>query len=181
MKKQLQVGDNAPSIQAIDLWGNAISIPAKDKWFFLSFHRFAACPFCNLRINELIQHYEQFEKNNVEIVTIWPSDEEFLLRYAGSEQSPFPMLSDRKKGIYKAYGVTESSISGAMRLMLHPILIFKAIKNKHKNITIDADPNLMPDSFLIDTKGRIKMAYYGKHFGDHPKIESILSLAKNKL
>lgn len=178
MKKQLKLGDNAPSIQAIDAWENTVSVPTNDKWIFLSFHRFAACPFCNLRTNELIQNHEQFEKNNIEIVTIWPSGKDSLLHHAGSEKTPFPMLSDKNKSIYTEYGVTESSISGAMRLMLHPQLIFKAIKNKHKNITIDADPNLMPASFLIGTNGKIKMAYYGKHFGDHPKIESILSLAK---
>lgn len=62
--------------------------------------------------------------------------------------------------------------------MLHPQLIFNAIRNKHKNIEIDADPKLMPASFLIDPDGIIQLAYHGKHFGDHPKIESILQFVK---
>ncbi len=178
MKKLIKVGDIAPVIDTKDLWGNKISVPANGKWVYLSFHRFAACPFCNLRTNELKRHYESFEKYNIEVIAIWPSDKDSLLHHAGGDKSPFPMLSDKNKNIYRAYGVTESSFIGAVRLLLHPQLIFKALRNKHKNIEVDADPNLMPASFLIDPVGTIQLAYYGKHFGDHPKIESILQIVK---
>lgn len=178
MNRIIKVGDTAPAFHATDLWGNKVSTPANGKWVYLSFHRFAACPFCNLRTNELIRHYESFEKHNIEVITIWPSDKDSLLRHAGSEKTPFPMLSDKSKSIYKAYGVTESSFMGAIRLLLHPQLIVNAMRNKHKNIEIDADPKLMPASFLVDPDGIVQLAYYGKHFGDHPKIESLLQLVK---
>lgn len=178
MNKIIKIGDTAPVINTTDLWGNNVSIPANDKWVYLSFHRFAACPFCNLRTNELIKNYELFEKRNIKVISLWPSDKDSLLRHAGSEKTPFPMLSDKNKNIYKAYGVTESSFTGAIKLLLHPQLIVNALKNKHKNIEIDADPKLMPASFLIDSDGIIQMAYYGKHFGDHPTIETILQYVK---
>ncbi|MDR7127673.1 peroxiredoxin [Algoriphagus sp. 4150] len=178
MKRMIKVGDTAPVIQTTDLWGHKISVPANDKWIFLSFHRFAACPFCNLRTNELIRNYELFEKHTIEVISIWPSDKYKLLNHAGGEKSPFPMLSDENKSIYKAYGVTESSFIGAVRLLLHPQLIVNAIRNEHKNIEVDADPKLMPASFLVDPDGIIQMAYYGKHFGDHPTIESIFLIVK---
>jgi thioredoxin-dependent peroxiredoxin len=173
MTKKLIVGNAAPVIHATDLWGKVIIVPAKDKWIYLSFHRFAACPFCNLRTNELIRNYDRFEQQHVEIVSLWPSDKDSLLRHVGSEKSPFPMVSDEHKRIYKAYGVTESSFAGALRLMMHPRLVMDAMRNKYKNIEIDVDPKLMPASFLVDPDGAIQMAYYGKHYGDHPKIESI--------
>ena len=178
MKRIIRVGDTAPAIQATDLWGNVISVPAKDKWTYLSFHRFAACPFCNLRTNELIRHYDSFRKKDIEVISLWPSDKDNLLRYAGSEKSPFPMLSDKHKSIYQAYGVTESSWVGATRLLLHPQLILNALRHKHKDMEIDADPNLMPASFLVNPDGITQMAYYGKHFGDHPTIESIFQSIK---
>lgn len=178
MKRFIKAGDPAPTIHASDLWGNKIDVPGKGQWMYLSFHRFAACPFCNLRTNELIRHYELFKKRNIEVISIWPSDKDSLLFYAGKEKSPFPMLSNKNKSVYKAYGVTESSSVGAIRLLLHPQLIFNALKNKHKNIEIDADPKLMPAGFLVDTDGIIQLAYYGKHFGDHPKIESIFQHIK---
>lgn len=178
MKKVIYKGDIAPIIQEIDLWGNSTSVPTNEKWVYLSFHRFAACPFCNLRTNELIGNYELFQKYNAEIVSIWPSDNEHLLKFAGNEKTPFPIISDQSKCIYEAYGVTESSFSGAIRLLLLPRLIFKALKNKHDGIEVDADAKLMPASFLVDPNGIVQMAYYGKHFGDHPKIQTILNLIK---
>lgn len=178
MKRMLQIGDTAPAIYTSDLWGNEISVPAKDKWIYVSFHRFAACPFCNLRTHELIRHYELFEKHNVEVISIWPSEKDSLLQHTAGEKSPFPMLSDKNKSIYKAYGVTESSLSGAVRLLLHPRLIFDALRKKGKTIEIDADPKLMPASFLIDPEGLVQLAYYGKHYGDHPTIESVLQHMK---
>ncbi|GLR17262.1 redoxin domain-containing protein [Portibacter lacus] len=178
MKRNLTVGDSAPPIQNIDIWDEEVKVPASDKWTYLSFHRFAACPFCNLRINQLRHQYEEFKKRNIRIIAVWPSDKDLLLHNADGAKMPFPMLSNANKQIYKDYGVTESSLMGAARLFLHPFLILKAIKNKVEKITVDADPNLMPASFLIDQEGRIKMAYYGKHFGDHPEIETIFSFLK---
>lgn len=179
MKKNIKIGDAAQTIISTDLWNNKISVPSNEKWTYLSFHRFAACPFCSLRTNELIKHYELFEKHNIEVISIWPSERDILLRYVGNKKSPFPMLSDRGKRIYKTYGITKSSASGAIRLLLHPQLIIKALRNMYKNMEVDADPKLMPASFLIDTDGIIQMAYYGKHFGDHPNIELIFQI-KNK-
>lgn len=174
MRTILSAGDTAPIISAIDIWDNKVSIPTVDKWLYLSFHRFAACPFCNLRTNELIRNHSLLKEYNIEVISIWPSRKENMLQYAGSEQPPFPMLSDPSKSIYAAYGVTRSSLAGGARLLLHPQLMFNAIKNRRKNIDMDADPMLMPASFLVDTQGIIRMAYYGKHFGDHPAIESII-------
>ena len=175
MRKVIHVGDTAPGFQGMDVWGNSTSIPVTDKWTYLSFHRFAACPFCNLRTNELIQNYERFQEQKVEIVSLWPSSKENLLQFAGDEKTPFPLISDQNKRIYKAYGVTISSFAGAIRLLLHPTLVFNAIKNKRDGIAFDADQNLMPASFLINPDGIVTMAYYGKHFGDHPKIQAILN------
>ncbi|WP_027421275.1 redoxin domain-containing protein [Crocinitomix catalasitica] len=178
MKRIIKVRDFAPAIQTKDLWGSLVNIPAPGKWIYLSFHRFAACPFCNLRTNELIQNYALFQNHNVEIVSLWPSDKENLLRFVGKEKPPFLMVSDKGKSIYKAYGVTESSFTGMIKLLLYPLLIVKALKFKPKKVIIDTDPNLMPANFLIGPDGVIRMAHYGKHFGDHPKIESILSKIK---
>ncbi len=178
MKKIIKIGDMAPAFQTTDLWGNAVTVPARDHWMYLSFHRFAACPFCNLRTNELIRHYNSFREKNIEVVSLWPSDRDSLLQYAGGEKSPFPMVSDQTKSIYEAYGVTASSWVGAVRLLAHPQLVVKALSNQHKAVEVDADPKLMPASFLVDPHGVIQLAYYGKHFGDHPAIDFILQSKK---
>lgn len=180
MKNRLNARDMAPQIRTNDIWGNAVEVPSKSRWTYLSFHRFADCPFCNLRTNELIRNYDQFKAQNIEIASIWPSEREKLLQFENNHTVPFHIISDEEKNIYSAYGVTESSVLGGVRLLFHPLTIVNALKNKRKNIEVDADPKLMPASFLINPKGIIEKTFYGKHFGDHPTIESIFEF-KNRI
>lgn len=176
MKKRIKLKDTAPVIHTVDIWGNTVDVPTNGKWTYLSFHRFASCPFCNMRTNELIRNYDGFKARNIEIVSIWPSGKESLLKHIEGQKSAFPIVSDKGKSFYKAYGVTEHSMLGALKLMLHPKLIYKAMKNSSSKIEPDENKDLMPASFLIDPDGKVRMAYYGKHFGDHPDIASIFSV-----
>ena len=178
MKVSLKAGDIAPPIHTADIWDEKVSVPSLSDWTYLSFHRFADCPFCNLRTNELVKNYNQFKQQKIAIVSIWPSEKEKLLQHDRGNSAPFPMLSDQEKIIYKAYGVTESSFLGAARLLLHPSTIANALKNKRKKIEVDADPKLLPASFLISPEGIVAMSFYGKHFGDHPTIQSIFESKK---
>ena len=174
----LNTGDIAPKFNTQDIWGNQVSSSKTNKWVYLSFHRFAACPFCNLRTNELINAYDKFLLLDIEILSIWPSKTENMLRYIGNKISPFPLISDPGKKIFEQYAVCNSSKKAALRLLFHPKLIFNAMKNKYKNMEVDADPNLMPAGFLIDPSGEVKLAYYGKHFGDHIAIDRIFQQVK---
>ncbi len=42
----------------------------KGQKVLLSFFRGASCPFCNLRINQLIKRYTEFEKMNINIMVL---------------------------------------------------------------------------------------------------------------
>ena len=175
MKVKLKNGDVVSELNTEDIWGKEVTIPSQNQWLYLSFHRFADCPFCVLRTNELIQNHAQFQAKNVGIVSIWPSSKERLLRHSETPP-PLAIVSDESKVLYTAYGVTHSSIWGGIKLMFHPKLMRKAMKTKKGKMVVDADPKLMPASFLIDPEGTVRMVYYGKHYGDHPSIESILEL-----
>lgn len=178
MSKKLIKGDRAPKFQTKDIWDRSVNVPSTDLWTYVSFHRFADCPFCTLRTNELIKNYSRFQEHDIGIVSIWPSAKEKLLQHGGDTLSPFPIVSDPEKEIYRAYGVTDSSLIGAMRLLMHPGVMARALKAKKKAMEVDADPKLMPASFLLSPEGEVRMAYYGKHFGDHPAIDAIVR-AKN--
>lgn len=171
----LKEGDQATGWSGVDVWQRDVSWPDGKTWYYLSFHRFASCPFCQLRTHELIKNHHRFLEKNVEIISIWPSTPELLLEYAGGDQTPFPMISDPQKQIYRSFGVVHKGLSGALRLMFHPGLILNSMKSRKGDIKPDADPMLFPAGFLIDPEGRVAMAYYGRHYGDHTPIDSILS------
>ena len=172
----LYIGQTAPNFAIKDIHSTKVSL-LQNKYSFISFHRFAACPFCVLRTRELIKAYPLFKQNNIEIISIWPSSTNNMLKYVGTENTPFPMIADDKKELFKKYHVLKSSGLSALKLMLHPAHVYKALKGKYKNMEVDADPNLLPAEFLVSPKGEILFTYYGKHFGDHVDIQQILSIA----
>ncbi len=65
----------------------------KGKRYLLSFYRFAACPFCNLRIHEMVKSYKEFPKDFT-IVSIFDSPLDNLQRHAAKHKAPFPILTD---------------------------------------------------------------------------------------
>lgn len=178
MDNKIKIGAQAPRFKTVDIWGAEVNSTLPNKWIYLSFHRFAACPFCNLRTNELINSHEKFKKHGIEIISVWPSSTVNMLQFVGNKKSPFPLVSDATKTIFEQYGVTKSSKIAALKMLLKPSLIYKALKNKHKKIITDADPSLMPASFLIDPLGIIKLAHYAEHYGDHVKISKIISIVQ---
>jgi peroxiredoxin Q/BCP len=171
----INIGDFAPEFSTKDILDNKVSFPATDHWTFISFHRFATCPFCVLRTRQLMNSYPLFEQSNVEILSIWPSSKSNMLKYIGKENSPFAMIADPQKKIFEKYHVTESSWLSAIKLIMNPLLIYNALKGMFKEIEIDSDPNLLPAEFLVSPSGEIVISHYGKHFGDHLPIHQILN------
>lgn len=176
MRNLLVAGDIAPSFTTKDILGNVVSPFQNDKWIFLSFHRFAACPFCTLRTHELMMNYQKFREMNIEIISVWPSSKTNMLKFIGNETSPFPLVSDVDKEIYQKYKVSKSSFLSVFTTMMNPKIVVSALKGIYKNTKVDADPTSLPADFLIHPNGKIALAYYGKHFGDHVPIKELFSL-----
>ncbi len=175
----LKSGDLAPTFNTTDIYGNHITPFQDGKWTFLSFHRFAACPFCVIRTNELIQNVEKFSEHSINILSFWPSSRETMRRFSDDYQAPFPLISDEKRKIYTKYGVTKSSKLAAFRLLLHPALALKALKHKPKNEELEIDQALLPCEFLVNPDGKVVLAHYGKHYGDHLTLAALINLVKN--
>ena len=65
---EIKVGDKLenitlPAIDDTTFEYNSV----KGKKVLLTFYRFAACPMCNLRINELVKSYNSFGKNFIHV------------------------------------------------------------------------------------------------------------------
>jgi peroxiredoxin len=177
---KLQLHTQAPTSSVIDIWDNTIDIPNSEQWIYLSFHRFADCPFCNLRTHELIKNIEKFNEKNIKIISIWPSEKRKLLQHSDNSTIGFHLVSDLDKKLYRMYHVTQSSVLGGLRMLMQPNLIFKSMRYMKKSMAIDSDPTLMPASFLIDPKGLLRLVHYGKNYGDHPEIESIFKVVDSQ-
>lgn len=170
---KLIVNAKAPLFSGEDIYGKTHRFTFTEGWTFISFHRFAACPFCNMRTHELIKNFNRFKMNDIKIISLWPSSRKEMSKISGNEEAPFPMLCDADMEIFKKYSVIDKSMLGFVRLMLHPKIFMASMKHVTRHTKLNDNIKLMPANFLISPAGKLELVHYGKHFADHIELEDI--------
>jgi thioredoxin-dependent peroxiredoxin len=182
MAQKLKNNDKAPDFEMISVKGDAIRLEnLKGKTVLLTFFRFAGCPVCNFRMHELMGNYEQLKSQNMEVIAVFESGNEMLKTYLTDSPVPFPVIGDPTLLLYKKYG-TDKSVFKMMRTMFKKKpkeqmkqgeTLFQGKKYKQ-----DGSMARIPADFIIDEKGIIKTAHYGKFIGDHIPLETLIDLKK---
>jgi peroxiredoxin len=145
----------------------------KGKRIYLSFFRDVYCPFCNIRLNQLINRFEEFENKGIKIITFFGSSKNQISEYAERQRAPFPIVPDPNLIIYKKYGV-ETSFKAKLQTIKNYKKVIGALKSEYFNLKSFTERNIVPADFLIDENLTIKKAYYGQDFSDHLPIKEIL-------
>lgn len=144
----------------------------KGKPFMLSFFRFASCPFCNMRMHELVKRFDELG-NDFTIVAIFDSPIDNLILHAEGHKAPFTILADEENQYYKQYSI-EHSIIGVIKGMLFRMpTLLRGMAKGYIPTTIKGSMTTMPADFLVDAEGIIHQEYYGKDEGDHLPFELI--------
>jgi peroxiredoxin len=163
------------NFEAKDFLGNKIQLEDfKGRKVVLTFFRDASCPFCNLRLQSLINNYNTFRSQNIEVITFFNSTTEDILKYAGKQNPPFPIIPDPDLRMYKLYGV-ETSFMGKLKTMVNVKKVMQAVKSEFFNTRSFFERNTIPADFLISEDYVIVKAHYGKEFSDHLLISEILN------
>lgn len=171
----LKNNDKAIAFKLNDYLGNEINLSNyKDQKILLSFFRGASCPFCNMRLRELIKRQPDFEAKGIKIITFFASSTEDISEYAGKQKPLFPIIPDPNLEVYEKYGI-EQSKSGMYKAMMKPLKMMKMMTSGFFNMKASKDKPIVPADFLIDENQNIYKAYYGKDFGDHMSIDEILN------
>ena len=173
MQMKLTTGDKLTNIKLPAIDGTLFdSESIKGKPIMLSFLRFASCPFCNLRINELVKRFEEFG-DDFTIIAIFDSPLDNLIKHSEGHKAPFPILADEENLYYKKYSI-EHSVIGMFKGMIFrfPTLLGGMLKG-YVPLVIKGSMITMPADFLIDKDGVIQTAYYGKDEGDHLPFELV--------
>lgn len=177
---KIKKGNISPNFQARDYLNNRVNLKEfRGKKVLLSFHVFASCPFCNLRVNELKNKYDEWKSKGFEMIHIFPSPGEKIAQFAGKDNPQFPIIGDPHKIIYELYGLRKSTF-GLLKGFLKVKKLFRAFKvvglfeSLHNN---DSDMRQLPADFLIDENGVIQKAFYAKTVSDNlpiPEIEKFI-------
>ncbi len=176
---RLKPGDVIIPIQLPGIDGTPFDLnDLKGKAFMLCFFRFASCPFCNLRVHELVKRYAELA-DNFPIVAIFDSPLNNLKKHTSGHQAPFAILADETNQYYRTYAI-EHSVLGMLKGMLtrFPTLI-KGMLKGYIPLIPRGRITTMPADFLIDAKGLIQTTYYGKDEGDHLSFETVKSFSQN--
>ena len=176
MKKS--VGDKVSNIRLTALDGTLFDMDSlKGRPFMLSFFRFASCPFCNLRIHELVSRFNELG-GQFTVVAIFDSPLDNLREHAERHHSPFPVLADERGHYYKHYGI-EHSIAGVLKGMVlrMPAMLYAMFAKGYVPLKIKGSMTTMPADFLVDESGVIRRAYYGKDEGDHLPFDEVKQFA----
>ena len=171
---RLQTKDQAPEIILKDIHDSVIDLkPPHNKKILLTFYRFASCPFCNLRIHDIVTNYEKY-KDKLEVIAIFESKHETLKKKMQKYDAPFAICSDHNDTYYDAFGV-EKSFFGMLKGMFTRIpSMIKSMSRGNIPLHIDSSMIRMPADFLIGIDGKIEIAYYGKDEGDHLDIDTLI-------
>lgn len=150
--------------------------------YLLSFLRFATCPFCNLRVHQLVTRFPELG-DDFTIIAIFDASLADLQRHGADHQAPFPILADEGHVWHQAYGI-EHSFIGMLKGMFGRLPTMLQGMGKgyipwpipwpiHRSLQV------MPADFLVDENGIIRVAYYGKDEGDHIPFEEIKAFARS--
>lgn len=174
---QKKIGDNVTTITLPAIDGSEFNLDSlKGKRYMISFLRFASCPFCNLRVNQLVNRFDEFG-NNFTIVAIFDSPLDNLQKHTEKHKAPFPILADKENTYYKAYGI-EHSFWGMLKGMIgrFPTLM-KGMFRGYLPLIFKGSLITMPADILVDENGIIQTAYYGTDEGDHLDFEKVKAFA----
>ena len=169
---QLHPGTTPPSLIATDFLGEAVNLEAlRGQPVLLSFYRYAACPVCNLRVHSIIESFPLWSQQGLAVVAVFQSPKESILQYVGRQDAPFPILADPAMVLYRRFGVQTRWLGlVSLRVMATALRAFSKGFLPGK---VDGPIHRTPADFLIDRRGRIAIAHYGRDIDDHIPLDTI--------
>lgn len=172
-----QPGEKAVRITLPSINGSTFDTDSLEgKRFMLSFFRFASCPYCNFRVRQVVTRFAEFG-DGFTVVAVFDSPLDDLVRQTQGHKAPFPILADESNRYYREYGI-EHSVGGVLRGLVprSPSLV-RGLMLGYIPVTIKGSKTTMPADFLIDERGIIRVAYYGRDQGDHLPLERVKEFA----
>ncbi len=168
----------APAFEVDGVRGEPVSLARfanQRVWLVLS--RYAACPFCSLRLDRLIQQWKAIAETGVQLVVVFPSPVDRIEKYVMRYEPPFIVAADPEERIFGLYG-SETSWFGELRTAVNvPKAIGALVHAPNNPFAVDGPIHRMPAEFLIDASGRLVRAHYGRTLDDGFPIDEVIRWA----
>jgi len=171
---RLTTGTLAPGFAAESIGGRRVSLEQlRGRPVLLKFYRFATCPVCNLHMHRFIQEHRMVSDAGLTTVVFYHSPADKLAE-AQDYATPFDLVPDPEKRIFRAYGVERG-----LRGLVSPTVMreyMKALMAGYSPGLLTSDGGITgnPADFIIDASGRVVFAHYGKHYADSLEARDVV-------
>lgn len=173
--QDLVSGDMVPDFQVKDIFDQPIQMSNYvGKRTLLVFFRFASCPLCTVRFNQLVQNYHAYEAKDLNIIAVFESSADYIKRYATNKKNvPFPVIADLEGELYELYNVKKSVVKTFLGMFRIVKMFQGMIARRFSMAKPDGSITRVPADFLIGPLLSVKESYYGKDIGDHIPLNKI--------
>ncbi len=136
--------------------------------------------FCRSELARLAKLNPQIDDAGAQIVVVTMGKPDETGAFCAERAPGVNCFADPEAASYRRYGL----MRGNAQQLFGP-----AVWLKGAQVTVDGtfdglpigklvgDPFQMPGVFVIDTDGRVRMAYYSKHAGDYPDDALLVQVA----
>jgi len=142
----------------------------------VTFYRFASCPFCNLRINEIVKRYDELG-SEFEIVAIFDSPLDNLKKQTERHGAPFWILADENYHYFNKFSVEKSLLKFMKGTIIRFHRLVLASFKGYIPLTFKGSISTIPVDILIEKDGKVREVYYGRDTSDHLPFERIKSFS----
>lgn len=155
VERALKVGQTAPDFTLLEARGLEVHLAAllAKGPAVVTFYRGGWCPFCNLQLRAYQSVLPEIHRLGAELVAISPQTPDFALSDADQKGLTFPVLSDPRNTVARAYGLV-FTLSDALRRLQ------EGFGNPLPRFNGDTSWELpLPGTFILDPGGRVRLAH----------------------
>ncbi|MFL3013147.1 MAG: redoxin domain-containing protein [Candidatus Neomarinimicrobiota bacterium] len=177
---RLRPGDSIDELNLPSISGEKFDIKKiENKRALITFYRFASCPFCNLRINEIVNRYSELD-SEFKMVAVFDSPLDNLIKQTKHHNAPFWILADEKYHYFEKFSVEKSFLKFLKGTIVRFHKLIIASLKGYVPLTFKGSVSTIPVDILIDENGKIDTIYYGRDTSDHLPFSKIKEFSNNK-
>ena len=177
---RIVVGDEMPEFAMPSIKGSIFDTSeVKGKKMILTFFRFSSCPFCNIRISQLIKRWNEFS-DDVVMVGIFDAKINDLTKRMEHHNVPFNIVADENYELFTKHSVRKSFVRFMIGTLSAPLTLLKATMRGYFPMTLSISKlSTIPVDILIDENGKVVKAHYCKNTADHLSIDEMVSFSNS--
>jgi peroxiredoxin len=178
--QRLSIGAHAPNLTLTNVQDQPIHLESflRQRPTLLTFLRHFGCPFCRDWMKQLQTHHAELDALGVQVLAVAMGEPKHARRYCGDLAPNLTCFTSTDHQPYFDYGLSLAGIGQVLNLNAAQNAIKVIIGKGTMGGPIIGDPRMLPGSFLIDSQGVVRWAFYAADVSEQPDMTDLLAHAK---